>query len=130
MCSRKSNDALVDTAALRQKIQQKMKETQRGGTHLISRKGAHQGSKAETQPIIIDSVALHPSEASGLRGSPVSGSSDIPRQPSSLEAQQNKVQAAHAKKLLQAITPPKAWPAEKEGNKRLSKEKTVRKGFG
>ena len=120
----------MDTAALRQMIRQKMEEKQRGGARLISREGAQHGSNAAHQPIIIDSEALHQSEASKLRGSPVSGSSQVPYKLSSTETQQNKVQAAYAKKLLQAITPPKARTAEKERKKRPSKEKVVRKGFG
>ena len=101
-----------------------MEEKQRNGARLISRDGAQHDSNGAHQPIIDDS------EASKLRGSPVSGYSHVPYIPSSIETQQNKVQAAYAKKLLQAVTPPKAQTGEKEKKKRPIKEKVVRKGFG
>ena len=120
----------MDSAALRQMIRQKMEEKQRDGARLISRDGTQHGSNAAHQPIIDDSETLHQSQASKLWESPVSGFSHVPDKFGSIETQQNKVQAAYAKKLLQAITPPKAQTGEKEKKKRPSKEKVVRKGFG
>jgi len=131
-CSKRNDDSLADTAALRVMIRRKIQEKQKAGARLISRDGG-QGASAKQQPIIIDSETLHHSQ--GLQAdvdnvSSASSETSPAKAVSHTQAQQQRSQIAYAKKLLQAASAPKAQRAEKEKRKKASREKEVRKGFG
>jgi len=128
-CSKKNDDSLADTAALRVMIRRKIQEKQKAGARLISRNGG-QGASAKQQPIIIDSETLHHSQGLQADADDISSASSPAKAAPHTQAQQQQSQIAYAKKLLQAASAPKAPRAVKEKRKKASREKVVRKGFG
>ncbi len=83
------------------------------------------------QPILVSNGESHHGQGSetGRKGLDT-GNQEACKVPAQLDAKQQHMQVAYAKRLLQAASPPKARTNETERRRKDGKEKIVRKGFG
>ena len=131
--SKRNKDDTVDTAALRQMIRRKLEEKQRASPGLVSRNKGHVPSAAMQQPVIVNTEATPHSQGSASERDGVKidrSEACADKTPTHVDARQQRIQVAHAKKLLKSASQPKARTNENERRRKESKEKVVRKGFG
>ena len=108
-----------------------MEEKQRAGAGLVSRDGGRGASTVPRQPILVSREESHDGRGSetGRKGLDT-GNQEAYKALAQMDAKQQHMQVAYAKRLLQAATPAKARTNDTERQRKAGKEKAVRKGFG